>query len=580
MIARILRAVAWGLVALAVVDPGIERTVRGPVPVDLRDGEGRLVSPSAAPAVLADQLSTDGGQPLSINQDPVPMATLLIGDPTPRLRLPATGSVSILRSPIAAPVRILRADPPSRARVGWRASTRVTLERQGSDATTIVTLEQDGMPIDRVEHQWQGDQRATAVVLSHVPLAEGAARLTVRAISGSGDGDRRELQIVASASPIRVLAVDARPSWASSFVRRALEDDPAFAVISLVRASRGIDVRAGDPPARLTETALAAFDVVLIGAPEAVAAGECAALGEFLTRRGGTVVLLPDRRPSGSCAALATADGFDEVLLERPIGIAGAEGAPGMLRASELALPKQDGRGARRLAQATLGGTTRAVVLAVPHGEGEVIVAGALDAWRYRAEDDDGFRRFWRAAIAAAGDRAPMPLELALAPGVAAAGDTVQLEVRIRPSELTRSAGATAVAPTTASIVDERGAIVPLRLWPGAVPGRLAATFTAPPAGRYDIRVSSGERRADAVLLVAGTPRQDPDAAGAELVAAATGGVVAAAADPAAVLTHFDTLEAPRVVMETHPTQSPWWAAVVALALCVEWTLRRRGGAR
>ncbi len=69
-----------------------------------------------------------------------------------------------------------------------------------------------------------------------------------------------------------------RPSWNATFVRRALEQDPSFDVSTLVQASKGLEVRAGTPPAALTADALSAFEAVVVGAPEELRASEVEAL--------------------------------------------------------------------------------------------------------------------------------------------------------------------------------------------------------------------------------------------------------------------------------------------------------------
>ena len=65
-----------------------------------------------------------------------------------------------------------------------------------------------------------------------------------------------------------ILFYDPRPSWMSTFVRRAIARDPRFAVTSRVVTSRNISTDAGQPPASLDDLAtLELFDVGWLPAP-------------------------------------------------------------------------------------------------------------------------------------------------------------------------------------------------------------------------------------------------------------------------------------------------------------------------
>src|SRR6185436_1633434 len=92
-----------------------------------------------------------------------------------------------------------------------------------------------------------------------------------------------------------VLFHDPRPSWMSTFVRRSIERDSRFVVASRVATSRNVSASAGRPPAGLTDRrSLSVFDVIVVGAPDALSAADVASLEDFMRRRGGSVVLLVD----------------------------------------------------------------------------------------------------------------------------------------------------------------------------------------------------------------------------------------------------------------------------------------------
>ena len=425
-----------------------------------------------------------------------------------------------------------------------------------------------------------GDAERFTATLRYAPPSPGIQRVTVvaRPIAGeiTGEDNAADLAIVATARTLRVAAFEPRPSWAAGFVRRALEADPVFDVSSLTRPSRGVEVRAGTPPHGLTRPALAPFDAVLAGAPEELSAAEVDALDAFAQERGGAVILLPDRRPSGAYVRLFPSARFEEALLENPI-VVQAQGRAAF-SASEFALPHDLEAGGVAIASAAWRGGERAVVASWPRGAGRVIVSGALDGWRYRAGNEDGFARFWTGTIAAVAAAAPPRLAVSVRPALAAPGETVTLRATVRT---------TAARPrslqSTRSLVAADGSQRFVRLWPLAEPGVFEGTISAPEAGRYEARASlAGEPAAGAPLLVGEGVRRPPehDREAMDLVAAATGGVVTDGSNLAPLERHLRGLGRRDVPVDRHPTRSVWWGVVFAAALCGEWALRRRGGAR
>ena len=374
--------------------------------------------------------------------------------------------------------------------------------------------------------------------------------------------------------------------------RRALEQDPSFDVSALVQASKGLEVRAGTPPSALTADALSAFEAVVIGAPEELRPSEVEALRVFARRRGGAVVLVPDRRPSGPYLDLIPSPQFDEVLIETAVELR----APGdamarmaRLRASEIAVHRAGVSGAQVLATLEEKGSrdkaARAVVLEWPDGAGRVLFSGAMDAWRYRATSDDGFARFWRARIAEGAAAAPAQVEVSVAPGVPRPGDALTIRARLRATEFEPGGPDRMELPAVrARLVGADGAAQAIRLWPTAEQGAFEGRVEAPPAGKYDLQVSTATgATVDQVISVVADARHPSAAAGdadraGRLVASATGGVAVSASDLAPLERHLRSLASGEVERTVRPGRS--WLLVLAFAasLSAEWTIRRRRG--
>ena len=570
-----LRALAVLLAIAALIDPAFAVRRPGPLAVDIR------VEPSPAAAEMRDRLAASLRDRIVVGAGEPASAVVIIGDAM-GTALPGNVPISFVSvGPLGGPnVRIVHATPPETVLPGQEAVVAAQFEAIGlAGRSSLIDLEQDGVRLARVEHRWTSDPERFTASLRYAPAVSGLRKVTVisQPIAGelSQEDNAADLPILASARTLRVAAYEPRPSWAAGFVRRALEADPVFEVSSLVRASRGIEVRAGTPPPAVTAAALAPFEAVLVGAPEELTAAEVVALDAFAQERGGAVILLPDRRPSGSYARLFPSTRFEEALLEKPIAVH-AQGST-TFNASELALPVNLEAGGVAIASTAWQGGERAVVASWPRGAGRVIVSGALDAWRYRAGTGDAFGRFWTGTIAAAAAAAPPRLAVTVEPALVAPGQPVTIRAAVRAMSI-----AGPMAPVEASLVAGDGSEQFVRLWPLAEPGVFEGTIDAPHAGRVEARASlAGGLTASAPLLVDAVrqaPGDDRDAM--TLVAAATGGIVTDGARLEPLERHLRALNRRDVPADRHPARSAWWVFAFAAALCGEWALRRRGGLR
>jgi len=374
---------------------------------------------------------------------------------------------------------------------------------------------------------------------------------------------------------IRTLVVEAGVTWPAMFVRRALEGEPAFAVAALQRASSRIATRAGDPPAALTRGTLESFEVVLVGAPANLTAGDVDALRWFVEERGGVAVLIPDQQPSGRYLELIGTPLFEPRALDAAVPLSHG------LMTSEFVITRQLPPAAQVLAATEAGDP---VVFSARRGAGGVIVSGALDAWRYRGSE--AFAKFWRRVIAEEAVTVPPVLEVSVDPSLLAVGAPARVRARLRATEFSESSGASPRSPTidmspVAARAVSPGARVdaPVRLWPTAEPGVYEGEWRPSVAGDYDLAVTAGAHRGDAAVTVVAS--QPPRAAPEELALAAraSGGRVFRADQADALVARLKEAFPARAVMVTMtPMRSPWWVVPFGVLLCVEWALRRKGG--
>jgi hypothetical protein len=217
-----------------------------------------------------------------------------------------------------------------------------------------------------------------------------------------------------------------------------------------------------------------------------------------------------------------------------------------------------------------------------PLGAGRILFSGALDAWRHRAADADGFATFWRTTIAAAAIAAPARVNVTIDPLVVQRGTRARLRVSLRGTEFDDRNASVTIPAARAELIASDGSAEIVRLWPSSEVGVYDAAIEPARVGRYSVRVSAAGSSADAVFLVSddvaiGSP-DDRDVLAA--IAAATGGRGADLTDLSPIVEHLRAAQRPRVVAQVHPLRSPWWILPFAGALCLEWALRRRGGLR
>jgi hypothetical protein len=581
----IIRCLAYAVAVTAALDPPLRSNRLVPIAVSLREPNGALAlnvpMANQAGAVRAALESAMPGD-VAINTTAEPQAVVVAGGRLEAAALPVAGPVSfVLPSNLQGPtVRILSVTSPRPVLPGWPAV--ITADIEGRDmtvgSTVAVVLESNGVEVDRLEHKWNhGDDRFTAR-LTFAPPSAGNFGLGVRV----GERESMPVRVLAEQRRLKILSFDPRPSWASGFVRRVLEDDPDFDIVARVRPSRGLEVRTGSPPLVLSADTLNPFDLVMVGAPEGLTATEVDALDAFARKRGGTVVLLADRKPSGAYVRLVGVEAFDEALLERPIKLTADDATS--LRASEFAYPRVMPAGGEALIAFPHAGSSRTPLVSVPAGAGRIVFSGLLDAWRYRDDNDDTFATFWRSQLGREAARAPRRLEVTLTPAAATPGTPVRMRAAVRATEHLSTAAGVSIPAIDARVLDERGHPLFVRLWPTAETGLFEGKFVAPSAGRYDVQVRTDTGvSADVPFVVSDGGRladADVVSESASLVANSTGGVAVTVDNLGRLVEHLRSLNQDVKTIVHHPMRSVWWAVVFTGLLSAEWLVRRRQGLR
>jgi len=590
---RVLRLVAFAIAVAGIVDPAL--TLSGASRARVAVLALRSAPPAAAD--VRERLVRD----LSPSYDVVPDATsdaaaaIVIGDRYPDgLDWPG-GDTSAIRSsvpdglpiatvtipePVRTGVRIVRIDAPAEVPPATVIHLDVELEGRGVvGQTTGVSADVAGLEAGSASNRWTQDDERWRAGIDVVPIGEPPYVVQVRLPPSPTGFSRTSADVVVDVrrDPFRVEFYDARPSWATTFVRRALEEDGRFQVATLSQTSRGVSAQTGGA-VPLGDPRLDGFDVVVVGGLDRLSAADARSLDRYARERGGAVVLLPDQRiDAGPARDLTEGQELIERLLEQPATLAVTPPAAS-LRASELLVLRSLMPVTEVIARVPGADASAAagapVIVSIPRGDGRLLLSGAMDAWRYRASDDGAFDRFWQSTIAGVALAVPPPIAIDTEPRLLQPGERAELTVRVRSR---------AVASVSASLDHDQ----PIRLLPDPQTGQYRGRFVARDTpGRSSVDVQATGTRsltASRPLLVQSDVRRVSQTAGPGLgMLAASHRGIDVTPERLDGLRPFlnGAIASHRVPLVRHPMRSTWWIVPFAGCLSAEWWLRRRRGLR
>ncbi|HVY63498.1 MAG TPA: hypothetical protein VHH11_01605 [Gammaproteobacteria bacterium] len=250
-----------------------------------------------------------------------------------------------------------------------------------------------------------------------------------------------------------ILYIEGEPRWEYKFIRRAIDDNPAVRVASLLKTTPNKFYRQGvESPDELVngfptdELGLFHYDALMIGSFEAAALTEAQQdlIREFVSRRGGSLLMLGGRRglADGGWAATSVAEALP-VRLPMPEGpsfvrepakakltAAGRTSAVTRLAADDAknaelwaGMPEladfqhvaELKPGAEALLEADFGGKTEPLLVHQRYGLGNAYVLATGGTWRWQMQlphEDQRHETFWRQLLQAAATTAPQPVSL------------------------------------------------------------------------------------------------------------------------------------------------------------------------
>jgi hypothetical protein len=608
----LLRAVAVGIMLAGAIDPVfmVKRTT--PPIISLRSS-GMLAS-----TVRVDDVRRALAPVGTVVTGPVPnaQATVVLGSDVPPDLLsspvmPVTGPVVVV--PLATPggLTVEATQVPASAHLSERSTVQVRVHRQRDGRTGAVQLElRSGGLLRAVRSDRVMPGQRLVLAVPFTPFESGAQHLELRVVDGRDTIDSPHALHVTT-SPWRVLFLDTRPSWLSTFMRRALERDTRFAVSYRVGTSTNVSVatpqvvRDLDALRSLAQSEPSALpELVVLGAPEHLSQQDVSTLRVLVEQWGRAVLVLPDHLAE----TRSPVERLAQVALDSLLGSGGWRAIPSaasphvllrhvragldslLLRGESVAVP----RALRDDAVPLVQWQNMVVAWYVQAGAGVVATSGALDSWRFRDAERSTFDQSWREIAARLAASAQPALRLS-----AGAGSSHGTAGALRTWYVTRLHDDGSTEPEVRAI-HERGDTVRLAVYPTADARLWRAQGRLQQTGRWTLVASSLRDTASLATLVVANPSSaasTSDITGAaygcdlpptELLDAwtrATGGRLLAttALDelPTVVKSLLPKQNSPSPQPAPwHPMRSAWWILPLTLALGGEWWLRRWRGAR
>jgi hypothetical protein len=582
----LVRSLAVLIAVLGLIDPAVTSTRR-------TRPEVALVAAPDANGPLARRVSDALDDEFTVIRAPFSgaAATVLVGERLGSNVAPLASPVfAVLPAQIGSRVVIERLEAPRRAALESRTVVSATADVRGARGRQVeLSLLRGDLVVDRVIRDVASDDERLTTELAFVPTSTGAVPMRVSARIVAAEASAVAADVVVDIGEQRwgVLFFDPRPSWQSTFVRRAIERDPRFVVTSRVVTSRSVSTDAGHPPSTLADLgSLADFDAIVVGGPDALSERDVAGLETYLRRRGGTVVLLLDQRDAGPYQRLTGVRDWMATSSGAGFVVRAADGDSVALRASEIAWPRALPAGARAVAAARPTGADSVlrhpVLWESAVGAGRLIVSGALDTWRFRDPLVSRFDEFWRRTVASAADAALPPMTVWLPSGVVAPRERTDVRVMMRDASLATLGSNRSVTASVSVSIETGAGTVPIRVWPDGAIGELRGRFRAPSApGTYRVSVTGDGIRVDAPLVVADTvARAGGDDRDLVTMWARTHGGESIEADELnALVPAIQRVARPIARRETwYPMRSAWWIIPFVLLLGAEWLSRRRTG--
>lgn len=418
---------------------------------------------------------------------------------------------------------------------GGIASASVAVHQEGYPGKTV-TLEvrENGTLIQTRPVTFDQPAQSLAVRVNFTPRSQGVKEYTFSLPVESDEAIRQNNSqarvIVVEDRKSKLLYVEGEPRWEFKFIRRAVAEDPAIQLVTLLRTSANKFYRQGVENEKVLETGfpkleeLFTFEGLLLGSIEAgfFSQEETQSLYNFVSRRGGGLLLLGGRRALGDggyqntmladllpvrlpaasaptfqrreARAELTAYGQDAPMLQLAVdaqkSAARWKALPALGDYQRTGEPKP---GAVVLARAASAGDRATVPLLVSQrfGRGRTLLFATGSSWRWQMEmdhKDDSHELFWRQLLRWLVSETPAPVRVSTDKPLYRDERRVEIRAEVRDRKFQPIENATVTATLTAP--DGSRHEVPLE-WSAREEGVFTGRFEAAGAGTFAVEAAA-----------------------------------------------------------------------------------------
>ncbi len=583
----------------------------------------QIVAESASLPVGAVLLVSDGAD----NSGGLPPETIA----ALRSRRLPVHTIGIGRLQFDRDVEISDVQTPDRALAGSRLTAQVTLRQRGFDGRkTRLTIRNQGriLASREVEFGDAGEPQIETLMFHAGPAGAKRLEISIEPLDGEENPDNNVLARLVNVVETRprILYMEGEPRWEFKFIRRAIDEDPAVELVSILRTTQNKIYRQGihSPdeleegfPGRVDE--LFSYEGLVIGSVEAgyFTRVQQELIREFVDRRGGGLLflggraaladggyrasalaeLLPVQLPAGKntfhrdrASVRLTTAGRDSMITrlvdDEKANVKRWRELPQLADYQEVGPAKP---GATVLAELIApGGRELPLLITQYYGRGRVGLFASGGSWRWQMQqplEDKTHEIFWQQLLRWLVTGTPGRVSLSVPRQMLFDEETVRLTATVRDTAYAPVAD----AQVTARILGPGGVQTLVDLAPD--PGRIGfyeTEWTIPGPGSYIAEVTAYRAGKEAGRDVVTFERMDGVAENFHLeqnrellqqLAASTGGSYYTPETAARISDEISFSEAGITVRET---KDLWNMPIIFFALLLlksgEWYLRRKWG--
>jgi len=573
--------------------------------------------PIGATVLLSDGADTSGGIDLEtigeIRRHRIPVHTIGFG-----------------REEFARDIEIADAATPARALPGSRLNAMVRIRQHGyTRQRARLTVRDSGKALASQEVLLREPEQTESVMFNAGAAGPRNLEFSIEPLAGEENSKNNTITRLVNVEAVkpRILYLEGEPRWEFKFIRRAIEEDPALHLVSILRTTQNKIYRQGisDPkefeqgfPANAEE--LFAFQGLILGSVESgyLTPAQQEVIREFVDRRGGGLLFLGGRAAlaDGGYARAPFAEILPVVLPDRKGTFHRERGAPELAPAGrdsiicrleeqternverwkklpalagyqEVGAPKP---GAVVLAEVRApDGRTSPLLVTQHYGRGRTAVFATGGSWRWQMLQDladQSHEIFWQQLLRWLVSGTPGQVVASTPRPVLPDESRVPIRVEARDKSFRPVSDARAEA----RLLGPGGLSETIELEPQAhEPGLYQAQWTAERPGPYlaEVSVRRGDEEVGRDVLifrredgVAENFRVEQNRELLEKLSEQTGGRYYRPSEAARLAREISYSEAGITVRETRDLWDMPFVFLLAVALrSAEWLLRRRWGA-